>query len=410
MKRRVFDRAFRKRIRDKYGGKESTYSRPYVASLALDRRLSRERGKIEEWFQATPDRLKSDLLGRLRSTNSKQHFGAYYELVTREFFRMQGYSVEMSPIFGNDRPDLLLTANQVDNPTVVEVATVFDDPEWEEEERKLNMLLDRLNGIHHYFLLGITVETTPLPDGINYDALRNFIVGWFDSHDAATTENSDRIRYEKDGLSLTLSLYPKKSKYRNKKGPINATHGLPARLIDFKQLRRALANKAGKYSFVKENGYPYVVAASLYNTYADNESVVDELLGKNVLTVTHGARGEPFDHIWHRDSSGLCKHNQNTRLSGVVTIRSEVQTFYPDLLDRLVRPNPSASLARAVVRLLGKPTKVHHFSLVRNPYAAAHLEDGFMRGLPQFRKTSEDSTGITYSWVDKDSQVPFESQ
>lgn len=404
---RVFDRGWRKTLQEKYKGK-SIYISPYIVRLTLDSHLSRKRRKIEKWFQDTPESVKSDILARLRSENSQQHFGAYYELVVREFFKKLGYSVDMHPTFGNDEPDLLVSGKNLDKPIVIEVATVFDDPEWEKEDQKLNRMLDQLDRIQHYYLLGITVESTPIPEHIDYDSLRNFVIGWFDSYNPDSTESIETTQYDKDGLKLSLNLYPKKPKFRKKKAPIRGTHGLPARFISNKQLRNALRNKARKYNFVKEQGYPYIVAASLYNTFSDNDNVIDQIFGRHALTISRDAEGHVVNKQWGRDSSGICKYNQNTRLSGVITIKSEGATYYPDILEGFIKSYFSNVLRRVLLKIFGKPTTVHHFSLIRNPYASVPLNDDLMKGYPQFKKTDENFTSATYSWVDKESGSPFD--
>lgn len=404
---KVFDKHWRNTLRSKYKDK-SKYVSPYIVSLTLDRRFSRERKKIEQWFKDLPESVKSDMLARLRSESSQQHFGAYYELVTRGFFQKLGYSVDMHPSFGNEEPDLLIAGKNFDNPIVIEVATVFDDPEWEKEDQKLREIIDQLGNIKHFFFLGITVESTPIPNNIDYNTLRQFVTQWFDSFDPKVTESIQKTSYSKNGLKLSLDLIPKKPKFSKRKGSIIGAYGLPVRWISNQQLRNALRKKASKYNFVKEQGYPYIVAASLYNTFSDNNNVVDQLLGKHALTISRDAEGHVVNKQWGRDSSGICKYNQNTRLSGVITIKSEGATYYPDILEGFIKSYFGNVLRRVLLKIFGKPTKVHHFSLIRNPYASVLLKDDFMKGYPQFTKTGESTNSLTYSWIDEQSVLFFD--
>lgn len=399
---KVFARPWRETLHNKYEGK-SKYISSYIAKVALDPRLSGERKKIEKWFRDLPESVKPDILARIRSESSQQHFGAYYELVTGQFFKALGYSVEMHPRFGTEEPDLLISGKNMDKPVVVEVATVFDDPEWEKEDRKLREIVDQLDEVKHYFFLGTTVESTPIPEIIDYDYLRLFVTQWFDSFDPKVTEGVQKTQYDRDGLRLSLDLIPKKPKARKKRGSIIGAYGLPVRWISNKQLRNALRKKAGKYDFVKEQGLPYVVALSLYNTFSDNEDVIDQLFGKNVLTITRNQEGKVVSEQWARDSSGICKYNQNTRLSGVITIKSEgARTLhYHGLLRSLGSFKFGAFLLRKVFRPTRKPMRSHHFSLIHNPHAVVPLGSEIMRGYPQFTKTAENATSTTYSWIDE---------
>lgn len=406
---KVFDRGLKKSLRGKYKSK-SKYVTPYIVRLALDSRLSRERKKIERWFQDLPESIKPDIRARLRSEISQQHFGAYYELVTHEFFKKLGYSVEMHPSFGNEEPDLLVSGMNLDKPIVTEVATVFDDPEWEKEDRKLRELLNQLDNIKHLFFLGITVALTPVSDNIDYDSLRQFVTQWFDSFDPKVTEDIQTTSYDRDGLKLSLNLIPKKPKFRKKKGPIIGIHGLPARFISNQQMRNALKKKASKYKFVKEQGYPYIVALSLYSTHSDSNNVIDQLLGKHALTISRDAEGHLVNKQWGRDSSGICRYNQNTRLSGVVTIKSEsaIYTSNNRLIQKFVNSRIGQSFQQRFPDIIDKPARVHRFSLIRNPYAAVPLNDDLMNGYPRFKKTGETTNSSTYSWVDEQSNLPFD--
>ena len=388
----------------------SKYLSPYIVKLALEARFSHEREKIEKWFQDVPESAQQDVLARLRSVSSKQHFGAYYELVTGEFFKKLGYSVEMSPAFGSDNPDLLVTGLNLEKPIVIEVATVFDDPEWEKEDRKLNVILDQLDMIRHYYFLGVTVKDTPIPENIDYDSLRNFVITWFDSFDPKVTEVIKTTQYDKDGLKLSLDLIPKSPRFRKKKGLIRGAHSLPARFISNQQLRNALKKKATKYNFVKEQGLPYIVALSLYDASADNQDVVDQLFGKRSLTISRDAEGHFVNQQQGRDSSGICKPNQNSRLTGVITIKSNWANYSSDnlLTQKFISSKLGILFQRQFPDIVTKPTMMHNFSLIQNPFATVQLKDQIMTGYPKFTKTEENTFGITYSWIDEQSDIPFD--
>ncbi len=145
-------------LRCRYGSM-SKYIRPYVAFMALDPRASEERGKIEEWFQTLPDNTKPDVMGRLRDKNEQQHFSAYYELVIRHYLHSRGYTVTVNPKLKEGEPDLLVEGNTLETPVLVEVATVFDDPEWQKEDRKKNSILAELEQIRHHFFVVVSIRS-----------------------------------------------------------------------------------------------------------------------------------------------------------------------------------------------------------------------------------------------------------
>jgi len=402
---KVFEKSWVKILQDKYRNK-SVHIRPAIYPLALESRFSYERKKIENWFQDLPESVRADTLQRLRSENMQQHFGAFYELVTRAFFRKLGYSVGMHPGFGNEVPDMLISGDNLDESIVVEVATVFDDPEWEKEDKKLNELLNQLERIEHYYMLGIQVASTPIPEQIDYDSLRKYVNEWFDSFNPSYTEDTQSIQYDKDGLQLSLTLIPKKSKYRKKKEHLSFMRGLPARFITTQQLRSALRVKARKYDFVKEQNIPYIVALGLYSSHMKNREVVNQMFGQPQISIFRDAKGNSKSKE-NRASNGICKPNQNTRLSGVVTIKSEWVTHYPDFLHGIYE-SMNRVFQQGLLKVFGKPTEIHHFSLIKNPHARVSLGDELMKGYPQFTKVSEGNTSATYSWIDEESEIPFE--
>jgi hypothetical protein len=364
---------------------ESEYSRPFIVPLALDSRFSLERVKIEKWFDALPEDSKSDMLKRLRSDTSQQHFGAYYELVTGQFFKSLGYLVDVHPCIRGSNPDLLIRGKNLNKPIVVEVATVFDDPDWQKEEKKLNLILKELSKIKHFFLLSLHVELAPIPEKIDYASLKQFIVSWFDSFDPNVTETTQETKYEINGLKLSLLLFPKKPEFRAEKGSIIGGHGLPARWVGHDQLRNALRKKIAKYTFVKEEHYPYIVALSLYETFSRNKDIVDILFGKTQWVVKLDKTGGVAAEHGQRGEDGLCKPNRSTRLSGVIAIKT---TGAPDSK--------------------GKIRRTHQVALIRNPHASIQLSDDFLNGYPQFKKTMDNGSSRTYDWVDGKSNLFFD--
>jgi hypothetical protein len=87
----------------------------------------RVRDHIETCYAAFPDEHKSDLYGRLRHDDQRQHLPAWWELYTFTLFDRLGYSVEVHPQLAGSptRPDFLVTRGSVS--MYVEAAVVFND-------------------------------------------------------------------------------------------------------------------------------------------------------------------------------------------------------------------------------------------------------------------------------------------
>jgi len=248
----------------------------------LDPVLVRENTKIEEWFQTLPEDVKPDILGRLRSESSSQHFGAYHELVLYQFFKSMGYSVTIHPALKEGEPDLLVTGENLDKPIIIEVATVFDDPYWGKEEQKFDLILEQLDKIEHYFFVMVSVDSEHIPERIDYKKLKQFVINWLDSFDLKITHTTQETRYQADGLNLNLTLLPKKT---SEKAPIVASHMLPARFIGGKQIRGVLKKKINKYKSAKQLAIPFVIGLTLTDIPVGEKILLRELFGKLVVTL-----------------------------------------------------------------------------------------------------------------------------
>jgi len=327
-------------------------------------------------------------MGRLRDKSERQHFSAYYELVVRHFFQSRGYSVTMKPKLTEGEPDLFVEGNELETPVVVEVATVFDDPEWTKEKRKLNTILAQLEQIKHYFFVMVSVRSRDIPKKIEYKELRQFVEGWLDRFDPQVTQTTQEITYREGGLELELTLIPKKSM---RKAPIVGSYMLPARWIGTTQLRRALEKKINKYKSIKKQNMPYVVALNIHDAaLADEEDTFEVLFGKEVVKVDV-RKGEVIEVT--RDFSGLLTPKpglgglvRNTRLSALLLVRS-----------RWLQPQKN-----------GKEHQAHSLRVLHNPNADIPLSCDVFRGYPQLTKVEEDEKHISLKWIDKETNEAFD--
>lgn len=363
------------------------YSAPFIVRLALEPALSNERKKIEEWFDSLPECAKLDIQQRLRSEESHQHYGAYYELAMYAFFRKMGYSVEVHPEVEEGEPDLLISGVNLEKPLFVEVATVFDDPMWQREHQKLRRIMEQLHQIEHYFYVHVSVLSDIIPQIVDYRALDEFVVQWLDSFDPETTHESHQIRYKSGGLNLNLMLIPQKVP---KKVHIVGGWMPPVRFVGGTQLRRVLQEKIKKYKSIKQLKLPFVIALSFIDAPLDDESIISELIGKVQLTITEIPGGKPVSKVGI-DHTGLLTPKRgfggkarNTRLSAVINIKSRWSKYK------------------------GQAIREHSVCVIHNHWAITPLSAEFLRGYPQFACSSQNGPSVTFSWVDKDSVMSFD--
>lgn len=386
---KVFEESWVKSLEKRYD-LASKYTTPFIARLTLDPIMAKERAKIEKWFQSLPEDVKPDIRGRLRDKSSHQHFSAYYELVFYQFFKSIGYSVSIHPTLKEGEPDLSVTGKNLEKPIIIEIATVFDDPDWIREERKVNLILDRLNSIEHYFFISVIVHSEHIPEIINYNQLKHFVKKWLDSFDPHTTHTTQEIEYTVDELKLKLLLIPKKIV---QKDPIVGGHMLPARFVGTTQLRGMFERKINKYKSVKDLKLPFIIALTMIDMPAGEEGLLRELFVKPKFNIKIKANGKASGVEPAPDFSGLLTPKpglggkaRNTRLSAVLITRS-----------RWLERGENEPAARQ-----------HDFGVIYNPWACNPFDHEIFEGYPQFITISEDEKGKTFGWINKDAVKPFD--
>ena len=386
---KVFEEEWVERLRQQYHV-ASRYTVPFIARFALDPLRQEERDKLEAWFQRLPEDERPDMLARLRSADSRQHFGAYYELVAYEFLKAMGYSVDIHPKLDEGKPDLVVTGKGLSKPVIIDVATVFDEPSWEKEEQKLNQIVEKLDKIEHYFAIIVAVRSEYIPERLDYDRLSRYVRARLDSCHSQARLTSHEFEYHDGELHLGFTAIPSEEK-----GPIVYSHGLPARFIGTGQIASAIEKKIQRYRSAKERGLPFVVAIHLTDVPAEERGLLTALFGTQRVTInTDRQSGEPigvkqgtgFDGLL-TPKPGLGGRARNTRLSAVLNIQTK----------RLPR-NEQEEQAR----------RVHFFRVIENPWASNPLEPVFLPGHPRYLKIKESQQWTTLGWVNEGNGKPFD--
>jgi hypothetical protein len=327
---------------------------------------------------------------RLRSEDPRQHFGAYYELVVYQFFKAVGYEVQFHPSLESQSPDLKVEAGTAGLPVVVEVATVFDDPLWEKEERKLKRVLRALGTIEHYFHLHISVDAVPIPEAFDSSALATYAKNWLDGFDPEITSQSHETEYDQGRFKATLTLIPRETRER---GPVLGGWSLPARWLDSKQMRRAIYEKARKYKVLKQGGWPFVIAASVAHSPLDDAGIVDVLFGSEVVRV--GRTTPDVEKVsWSRKYDGLftgAAEQGRTPRHTHVSALLEVSTSW------LPRKGRDSQARHG-----------HSFRVLHNPFAHTPLTNDLLAGYPQFVPDEEEDGSRTMKWIDGEGGPVFD--
>lgn len=380
---KVFEAEWLEELSKRYDYR-NRYTAPFIAKLAFDPMLRPERDIIEEWFDKLPEEAKPDMLSRLRSINIRDHFGAYFELVIHQFLIDAKFTVYFHPKIAEGNPDLLIEGKNLRKPTVIEVATVFDESRWEKEEQKFNIILERLNAIEHFYSVIISNESEQIPEDVNYDELEYFIQSQLDSFHSQDISSPREFRYKQNALELKLTALPNLSE-----SPIVLSHGGPVRFVGTNQLRSAIEKKINRYKSVKNLGLGFIIALNLANVPAGEHGLLNMLFGDVVVRIKRNIKGEPIEVKEGRNFKGLFTPKpglkgkaRNTRLSAVFNIVSKW---------------PEHNIEEPVRR-------IHNIRIIHNPWALNPLDVDVFRGVPQFIVVSKDDTGITLGWIDDEAK------
>lgn len=378
-KMKIFEEEWLKELGQLYDYRNK-YTAPFIAKLAFDPILKPERNIIEVWFNRLPEEAKPDISARLRSTNSRDHFGAYFELVLHQILIDMGFAVYFHPKIAEGNPDLLINGKNLTKPTFIEVATVFDEPRLEKEEQKFNVILEKLHIIEHYFSIIVSNESEHIPADVDYEKLRYSVESQLDSLYSKAMSNPNEFEYKEGELTLHVTAIPNLAR-----SPILLAHGGQARFAGTEQLRSAIEKKINKYKSIKYLGLGFIVALNLANVPAGEQGLLNTLFGDQVVRIRRNLRGEPVSAKEGRNLKGLFTPKpglggkaRNTRLSAVLNIVSK----WPECdIDEPIR-------------------RVHNIRIIHNPWALNPLNIEVFKSLPQFTVLSEDDTGITLGWID----------
>ena len=382
----LFDQQWEAALKKQYDS-TSKYFKPFIYNLTFDPRLKEEKLKIELLFQNLPKEIKPDILSRIRSTDNIQHFSVYQELVVYQILNSLGYSVTIQPSLKEGRPDLLINGKNLKNSAIVEVATVFDEPNQKKEEKKLNRILECLAKIKHHFLLSISVESEKIPEKINYDRLEQSITLKLDSCYKNEPNNHYDFEYRDNDLQLLLHAAPCKEITS-----IVGSYGLGARCIGSDQIKSAISKKINRYKSIKELGYIFLVALNLTNAPAGEDGLIDVLFGRQIVRTWSNKNGDVVRVEDTRDSSGLLRPKpglggkvQNTRLSAILAIRSSwIDHENRELVSRK-----------------------HFLKIIHNPSATIPLHQIVFKGLPQYVNTSNNPKMVEMNWIDEKANNEF---
>ena len=109
-----------------------------------------DRRTLDSWLEKYPDHEKPDLVSRITSKDSYQHYSATFELYLHELLINLSYEIEVHPETKNcksTRPDFLVTDSDGFSFYVVAVRSSDIKKHERSGETRLNVVFDSVNKI-----------------------------------------------------------------------------------------------------------------------------------------------------------------------------------------------------------------------------------------------------------------------
>jgi hypothetical protein len=254
------------------------------------------RDLLEQWFDRYPIDSRDELGSAFRSSNDRQHLGAFFELYLHELLRSLGCDVSLHPRVpgASSSPDFLVTAPDCSK-FVVEAAVCFGaDTKADATRARQNAALDALNALSlpDYFL-SVDIHSVGAQP-VSGRRLRRAVQDFIDTldYDAVRALGTARplpsFAFVEAGWRIELSAAPKTPESRGKAMRAVGMSGSEAQWIAPEQfLRATIVKKAGRYGRVLD--LPYVIAINTMDEFSTNfDDEMEALFGDEVVTFTTG--------------------------------------------------------------------------------------------------------------------------
>jgi hypothetical protein len=294
---------FDKALRDYMGPASFGESDFHWLNRSARAEVNRIRDLVDSWFEDYFPSARADLRSRFRSTDNRQHLGAFFELYCYALGRYQGYRVDIAEpvdLSRSTRPDFLFRRN--DKPACyLENTLAAGSDTLHAAEARSNQIIDGINRLKSPdFILEFQVErassSQPSASRIRSFLERRLRELDYDAIVAGGPDLAPRWVWRERGWQVTFIPLPKKQEARNRPGrPIGIIHQ-QAREVDSKTpLLNALQSKAGRYGQFE---YPYIIAVNAMDPYLLRDEFVETLFGGAPSDLRHMASNPNVDGLW----------------------------------------------------------------------------------------------------------------
>ena len=168
---------------------------------------------IESWYQKIPEIKKPSYYSRLRSSDDKEFCAQIFEFLVSDFCATYG-EVNLDPILADGKTPELLWEIEGEK-GLLDVVTLFEDKEKEDQQKGIDSLLNYLSSIEHYYTISISYEYVNLRE-LKYKAIKNQLLAYLDALDYENISIEEQLVIDDYGICANFTPFARKIK--EKKG------------------------------------------------------------------------------------------------------------------------------------------------------------------------------------------------
>jgi hypothetical protein len=245
----------------------------------------RVRDQLEEWFREYPMDAAADLAGRFRDSDSRQHFGAWWELYLFTLYSRLGYLVAVHPTVSGTtaQPDFLIARG--DEELYVEAAVLFsgivDEGRHDEREAWIYDLVNKATDPNFHVGLEFDRLGMQLPKAMELiRPLEQWLAGLDPDGVAAEIDAGQEAPELYLGVRdwrLIFTAFPVKREHRGEIGRLLGVYPATAGPVNDKEMVRKTLNRKGSHYGPLDK--PFVVALLCMSSFMGDDDMEQALFG-----------------------------------------------------------------------------------------------------------------------------------
>lgn len=237
------------------------FETPIVVTLCKDTMPSniKRRQAIEAWFSEIDSEQKPEMLKRLRSLDDEEHLSAFFELAIHDYLRAhKDVLVERDPELSDGKKPDFRIYNRGGSEAFIEVRSIMLNPELKRAEQLMNSALIQLDKISTPYLLSVHFESDP-ETNTKPSQLKHEVNKWLKTLNLVDGGRESTF-ITAGGYHVEISAHCVPG-LKDEPGKVHAWSD-PVRILgtSFRLMQKNFKRKSGKYSEIKDNAKPFLIA------------------------------------------------------------------------------------------------------------------------------------------------------